>query len=44
MKLSSKCDWFSAQPTILAERAVPRYLAIAPYEVTLPYGISFVTS
>jgi hypothetical protein len=30
---------FIAQPTILADRFVPRQRAMAPYDVTLPLGI-----
>lgn len=35
---------FIAQPTMRLERALPRYFAIAPYDVTLPCGMSRTTS
>src|SRR5437763_5955007 len=33
-----------AQPTMRADIFVPRHLAIAPYDVTLPLGICLATS
>jgi len=33
-----------AQPTIRADKRVPRQAAIAPYDVTLPLGICLATS